>query len=404
MNISVSSNNIRKLVEDICCRSPRYAGTKGEAETRDYIVSEAKRQGLKVELEEFDYLHYQPKSSTLEIVSPIREKLDNIPLNYAGNGTAEGEAVYVGFGTSEEFRILSKQGISFKGKIVLANAIFPFLTYPLAQEYGANGVVVLTDAPGNLCRAGSATSNRKPGQVPGVLVPLNIGQKLLTLLSTNQLKLRITLEGEFSKKSSFNIVMTIPGTTVPDEQVVLAAHYDSHNLGKHAWDNATGCATVLELARIFNTLRPKRTIKAIIFGVEEIGLCWGSFSYVDKHAEELFNIKAVHTFDGLGSPFDFKFELMATKNIRTFALNIVKELGYDVKCDAEPPPLSDHLPFQLRGIPVVWFWGGNLSVFYHTAKDDPETLDYEKLKSVADIAGEIAYKVATQKQLPFDKR
>ena len=200
---------------------------------------------------------------------------------------------------------------------------------------------------------------------------------------------------------SSNIVMTIPGTTIPDEQIIITAHYDSHNLGKHAWDNATGCAAVLELARIFAILKPLRTIKAIIFGIEEIGLCWGSFSYVDRHAKEISHIKTVLPFDGLGSPFDFKFELMATENIRAFTLNIIKELGYEVTYGAEPAPLSDHVAFQLKGVPAVWFWGGNLSIFYHTAKDDPETLDYGKLKSVVDIAGEIAYKIATQKQLPF---
>jgi len=212
--------------------------------------------------------------------------------------------------------------------------------------------------------------------------------------------LRVTTNGEFSKKTSYNIIMTIPGTTIPDEQIVLNAHYDSHNLGKHAADNAAGCAAVMELVRIFNKMKPNRTVKAIMFGVEELGFC-GSFAYVDRHASELPNMRAVVTFGTLGNPYDFKFELMATKEIRPFALNIVKESGYDVKCNIEPTPVCDHVPFQIRGaIPVVWLLG-NLSIYYHTAKDDPETLDYDKLKSLLDIEGQIAYELATQKQLPF---
>lgn len=401
MNISVNKDNIKCCVVGICSHSPRYAGTEGESKTRDYIVSETKKLGISIELEEFEYLHYWPKFSRLETLSPIKSTLENLPLNYAGNGIAEGEVVYAGFGTLEEFELLRKQGVNISGKIVLANAVFPFLTYPLAQQYGASGLVILTDAPGTLCRTGTATTDRKAGKIPSVLVPVSVGQKLLTFMSTNKLKLRIELEGEFSKKVSSNIVMTVPGTTIPDEQIIITAHYDSHNLGKHAWDNATGCAAVLELARIFAILKPRRTIKAIIFGVEEIGLCWGSFSYVDRHAKEISHIKAVLPFDGLGSPFDLKFELMATENIRAFTLNIIKELGYEVTYGAEPAPLSDHVAFQLKGVPAVWFWGGNLSIFYHTAKDDPETLDYGKLKSVVDIAGEIVYKIANQKQLPF---
>ena len=92
---------------------------------------------------------------------------------------------------------------------------------------------------------------------------------------------------------------------------------------------------------------------------------------------------------------------MATKEIRPFALNIVKKLGYDIKCDTEPTPVCDHFPFQVRGAtPVVWLMG-NLSIFYHTAKDDPETIDYDKLKSLLDIEGQIAYELANQKQLPL---
>lgn len=401
MSISISNDNIRRYVKEICSRSPRYAGTEGETKTREYIVSEAKKLGIDVELEEFEYMHYWPESCKLEILAPIQGTLENLPLTFAGSGVAEGEVVYAGSGTPEEFELLDKQGVKIRDKIVLANTVFPFLTYPRVQERGASGLVVLTDGPDNLCRAGTATANHKPGEIPGVLVPVSVGQKLLTLISTDRLRLRIALDGRFSQKTSSNIVMTRPGTTIPDEQVVLTAHYDSHNLGKHAWDNATGCAAVLELARIFEMLKPNRTVKATIFGVEEFGLCWGSFSYVRRHARELPNTKATFTFDGLGSPFDFKFELMATEDVRPFALKVVQELGYDAKCDAEPAPLSDHLPFQLKGVPAVWFWGGNLSIFYHTAQDDPETLDYGKLKSVADIAGEIAYRVSNQKELPF---
>lgn len=406
MSISVDKKNIERYIKEICHRSPRYAGTEGEVKTREYIVSESKKLGLSVELDEFEYLHYWPISSKLETLMPIESTLEHLPLCYAGSGVAEGEAIYAGSGTQEEFELLDKQGVDIKGKIVLAGTIGTYRTYPLAQQYGASGVVILTDAPGNLCRAGTATADREAGKIPGVLVPVSIGKRLLTLMSTGRLKLRVTSNGEFSKKTSANIIITVPGTTLPNEQVVLPAHYDSHNLGKHAWDNASGCAALLELTRIYNKLKPNRTIKAIFCGVEEIGFCWGSFSYVDRHASEIPNIRAVVTFDGGGPSYDlrdFQWELFATKEVRAFALNIVKDLGYDVKCEADPPPVSDHVPFQLKGVPVVWpSWPrGLIGIFYHTAKDDPETLDYDKAKSWTDMEGEIAYRIATQKQLPF---
>jgi len=406
MSISASKKNIIHYVEEICSRSPRYAGTEGEARTLEYIVSEGRKLGVSVELEEFEYVHYWPKSSKLETLVPFESALDNLPLCYAGSDIAEGDVLYAGSGTLEEFELLSKQGVDISDKIVLARSAYTHFTYPLAQQYGAGGLVFLTDVPGNLCRVGTATLNREAGKIPAVLVPASVGQKLLTLMGTGQLKLRVALSGEFSTKTSSNIILTIPGTIISDEQVVITAHYDSHNLGKHAYDNASGCASVLELARIFSQLKPARTIKAIIFGVEELGL-WGSSSYVDKHAGEIPHIRAVLTCDGMGSPYDFKFELRATtKEIHAFALDIVQQLGHnvvDVKFDAnaEPGPRSDNLPFQLKGVPTAWPHGEDKSIFFHTAKDDPETLDYDKLKSLLDIDKEIAYRIATQRQLPF---
>ena len=403
MQISTNKDNIKHHVEEICSRSPRYAGTEGEAKTREYIIAEGEKLGISVDLEEFEYLHYWPTSSKLETLAPTENALDNLPLCYAGSGVAEGEAVYAGSGTQEEFALLDKEGVDIKGKIVLVSSGFPHFAYPIAQQYGVSGLVVLTDAPGNLCRAGTATTDYEAGKIPAVLVSTPVGQRLLLSMSTGRLKLRVTLDGEFSKKTASNIVMTIPGATIPDEQVVLTSHYDSHNLGGHAWDNASGCAAVLELARVFSQLKPVRTIKAIFFGVEELGECWGSFSYVEKHENEILNIRAIVTFDGLGNPYDSQFQLWSTEEIRNFASGIARELGHDVKefnLGVKPGPISDCLPFQNRGVPAIWLIGEK-TIFFHTAGDNPETLDYDKLKLLADIDGEIAYRIATQEQLPY---
>lgn len=62
---------------------------------------------------------------------------------------------------------------------------------------------------------------------------------------------------------------------------------------------------------------------------------------------------------------------------------------------------GDHAPFQEKGVPCVWLAGGILTIFYHTSKDDPELLSYDRLKLFSDIDGEIAYRIATDKSLPF---
>jgi hypothetical protein len=351
----INKEKLRNHIEEICSRSPRYAGTKGEDETIRYIIGEGSRFGINVLQEQFDYLHYRPRSSRLEVYAPFEEVLDHLPLCYAGNGVAVGDVVYAGAGGQEDLETLHREGVQIEGKIVMASNGFPHFTYPVAEKYGAAGYIVLTDAPG------------------------------------------------FSNKASVNIIMTIPGSTWPAEEIVLVTHYDSHNLGKHAWDNASGCASVLELTRCFSQARPARTIKSIFFGVEELGLCWGSSSYVKRHTSEMSFIKAVVTFDGMGCPYDHQFQLRTTKEARPFAIAVMNELGHhftDRELGARPGPIADYEPFKAQGVPVIWV-NGEKPIYFHTAGDDPETLDYDRLKILTDINREIIYRLATSPTFPF---
>lgn len=85
-----------------------------------------------------------------------------------------------------------------------------------------------------------------------------------------------------------NLIVTFPGTTHPDEVVVLSAHLDSKSLSKPfiqapgADDNATGAATLLEAVRLFRFYSFQRTIKVIWFSGEEWGML-GSQAYVKDH-------------------------------------------------------------------------------------------------------------------------
>src|SRR5207244_3944812 len=88
----------------------------------------------------------------------------------------------------------------------------------------------------------------------------------------------------FSEKPMevFNSVAEIRGSEKPDEVVILGAHLDSWDLGTGATDNGTGSMVVLEAARALAklNLRPKRTIRFVLFSGEEEGLV-GSEKYVE---------------------------------------------------------------------------------------------------------------------------
>src|SRR5712671_1203891 len=89
----------------------------------------------------------------------------------------------------------------------------------------------------------------------------------------------------------YNTVADLRGSEKPDEMVILGAHLDSWDLGTGSTDNGTGSLAVLEAARALAklNLKPKRTIRFVLFSGEEQGL-YGSQEYVKAHKDDLEKI------------------------------------------------------------------------------------------------------------------
>ncbi|MBM3791260.1 MAG: M20/M25/M40 family metallo-hydrolase [Acidobacteria bacterium] len=85
-------------------------------------------------------------------------------------------------------------------------------------------------------------------------------------------------------KTSYNAIAEIPGGDRRDEVIMLGGHLDSWHGATGAADNATGCAVMMEAARVLQALgvKPRRTIRVALWGGEEQGLL-GSKAYVEQH-------------------------------------------------------------------------------------------------------------------------
>ena len=85
-------------------------------------------------------------------------------------------------------------------------------------------------------------------------------------------------------RTAYNTIAEIPGTDKKDEVVMLGGHLDSWHSATGATDNAIGCATMIEAARILKALgvTPRRTIRVALWSGEEEGLL-GSQAYVKEH-------------------------------------------------------------------------------------------------------------------------
>jgi carboxypeptidase Q len=84
--------------------------------------------------------------------------------------------------------------------------------------------------------------------------------------------------------TSYNMIGEIYGSDKKDEVIMLGGHLDSWHSATGATDNAVGCATMMEAARILKAIgvKPRRTIRVACWSGEEQGLL-GSRAYVKKH-------------------------------------------------------------------------------------------------------------------------
>jgi hypothetical protein len=113
-------------------------------------------------------------------------------------------------------------------------------------------------------------------------------------------KLTFDVQVEYQKEdqNSVNVIGEIPGTTKPDEVVMLGGHFDSWQGGTGATDNGTGSAVAMEALRILVTLKKPmaRTVRVALWGGEEEGL-FGSTAYVQQHFAPRDTMKKTPEFD-----------------------------------------------------------------------------------------------------------
>ena len=155
----------------------------------------------------------------------------------------------------------------------------------------------------------------------------------------------------------YNTVGEIRGSEKPDEFVVIGAHLDSWDLGTGTTDNGTGSSVVLEAARTFAALakqgiRPKRTIRFVLFSGEEQGL-HGSKQYVKKHKDEMPKTSAALVHDtGTGKVLGFGLQgRAAVRTVLEPQLGTLKELDGWKGVDLASMAGTDHLSFEEVGVP-----------------------------------------------------
>ncbi len=126
------------------------------------------------------------------------------------------------------------------------------------------------------------------------------------------LKLTIKLDCEILPDvQSYNIIADLTGTEKSDEYVIVSGHFDSWDKGDGAHDDGGGCMQALEVLDLLKRLdlKPKRTIRCILYINEEHGLD-GGYAYASlSDSLKLINYAAIESDRGVFTPRGFTADI-----------------------------------------------------------------------------------------------
>lgn len=409
------AENLRRLTDEI---GGRLTGSPAMAKAVEWAVAAFRDAGVDdVHTENFVIPHTWSEGAThADLLSGSAFPVHAVSVAWSpatAPGGIEADLVDAGPGAAEDF---ARIGGAARGAILLVHTDVLHTFDDLFAEYLRN--------PGIIERATSAGANAilwmgtrqemllyrhlsglgQDGSIeklPQAIVAREDAQRLARDLAAGQrIRVRLNLPNRIGGAAvGQNVVAEIRGRERPNEFVVLGAHLDSFELGTGALDNGCNAALVIEAARDIHLtgLRPKRSIRFVLFSGEEQGML-GSWAYVRTHREELDHTDAAIIFDeGSG-------------RVTGFSLGGRQELNSEVLRQALAPVNSwganrftddailgtDNLDFLLEGVPnlVANQEEANYVANYHASSDTYDKVDVLNLKLNTAVAGVLTFSLA----------
>jgi Iap family predicted aminopeptidase len=224
------------------------------------------------------------------------------------------------------------------------------------------------------------------GAIPGFAITAADANRLI---GEEVETVHLTLEQEDTEETSQNVLATIKGADLPEESVALTAHYDSVPLGTGAWDNATGAAVLLAVYRHFIANPPRRTMRFIWCGSEELGLL-GSKAYISQHEELLESIRFAFNFDMCGTALgNNEIFIAGSRELESYVDQFCRIAGYSAKMISRVQS-SDSAPFCDRGIPALGLSRGTMAAAeIHSVRDVAAVLSESALRRNLEFAVKI---------------
>lgn len=370
--LAASDTRAMQITEDLSTEMAfRLAGSPGEARARDWAVARLQREGFPdVRVQPFTITYWGRVREQVRVTGPFAQPLVARVIGGSPSTRTGGiEAEVVRFANLDALRAATPEQL--RGRIAfVADVMQPAQDgsgygpavvkrrecAPLAAERGAVACVI-RPAGTSLNHAHVGQGRRaEQGSIPALVLSNAAASQLDRLLARGPVRLHLDVETETRPDApSGNVIAEIRGTERPDEIVVMACHLDTWDVAPGASDDAVGCGIVT--SAVLNAVAvagaPKRTIRVIWFGAEEVGVIGGRV-YAESVAPAIHtHVWAGESDSGNGRVWriDTRFGAGAAAAADAIARDLAP-LGV-LRGGNEGNAGPDVVPLQARGVPIV---------------------------------------------------
>ena len=289
------------------------------------------------------------------IISKRRDFVPPLNVIALGNSVGTGpEGVTAPVMEVKSFEELESRKEEIKGKIVFYNYPFnprfvkTFNAYgdavkyrgqgpSRASKYGAVAVIVrsMTHGTDNHPHTGATNYNDSFPKIAAVAIGLKDAERLSKRIASDpgmKVFLRTTCK-MLPDTIGHNVIGELRGSEFPDEYITVGGHLDSWDNCEGAHDDGSGCVQSIELLRAYKRLgiRPKRTIRVVLFANEENGTRGGKKYAELAKANGEKHLFALESDAGGFTPRGFMFEMDDAKRnkVKTWAPLLLPYGVYD---------------------------------------------------------------------------
>ncbi len=285
--------------------------------------------------------------------------------------------------------------------------------------FGDEGVLLTITANGRgqsgtvFASNGSPRTGDPTKNIPSIAITAENYNRIARLVEHKvPVKLAFDIKTKFdtSNTDSFNVIAEIPGTTKPNEVVMVGGHFDSWHMGTGATDNGAGSVVAMEVMRILKSLNLKmdRTVRMALWGGEEEGLL-GSQAYVKEHFADPATMKTTAEHDGFAGYFNIDNGTGKVRGIYLQGNEMVRpifEQWFAALKDVTPGVITmrntggtDHQSFDRVGLPGFQFIQDPMDYetrTHHSNMDVYDRIQQADMEQIAVVEAAFVYNAATR--------